>query len=137
MKNDKKHMILIVDDEIINSTLLDNILNTEYDTRIVNSGADALDFVKKHKPDIILLDIVMPGMDGLEVLTALKGNETTRDIPVIIITGVNDTEYEEKGLTIGAGDYITKPYSPIIVKLRLKNQLDYQALKNKIAELIK
>ena len=136
MTNEKKYKILIVDDEIINCTLLDNILNPEYDTHIVNSGADALEFIDKYLPDIILLDIVMPGMDGLEVLTKLKENEITRDIPVIIITGVNDTEYEEKGLTIGAGDYITKPYSPIIVKLRLKNQLDYQALKNKIAELI-
>ena len=137
MTNEKKYKILIVDDEIINCTLLDNILNPEYDTHIVNSGADALEFIEKYLPDIILLDIVMPGMDGIEVLTALKSKETMRDIPVIIITGVNDSDYEEKGLTIGAADYITKPYSPNIVKLRVKNQLDYQALKKKIPDQLR
>ena len=128
----KENKILIVDDEKINSAILENILNFEYDTKIVNNGPDALKKADEYQPDIILLDIVMPKMSGLEVLEKLKSDEKTRDIPVILITGISDSNVEEQGLSLGAADYITKPYSPTIVKLRIKNQLRISVLNEEI-----
>ncbi|MCL2101062.1 MAG: diguanylate cyclase [Fibromonadales bacterium] len=119
----KKNSVLIVDDDKANIVALTHILSLEYTVYAVKNGKDAIEKAKEHLPDVILLDILMPEMDGYEVLSMLKNNERTREIPVIFVTGLNDHESEEKGLSLGAADYINKPFSPTVVKLRIRNQI--------------
>jgi diguanylate cyclase (GGDEF)-like protein len=121
-----KNSVLVVDDEKASIIALTHILGEEYTVFAAKKGKDAVDLVKKHLPNVVLLDIIMPEMDGFEVLTQLKQDEATRDIPVIFITGLGETEDEEKGLKMGAADYINKPFSPAIVKLRVNNQVQMQ-----------
>ncbi|MDR1903272.1 MAG: response regulator [Treponema sp.] len=117
---EKKYTILAVDDENANLLMLNRILSPDYTICIAKSGAEALRLAVDYMPDIILLDIVMPGMDGFEVLRALKESETLKDVPVIIITGLDNSDNEEKGFTLGASDYITKPFKAVTVKARVK-----------------
>ena len=124
MGRNKQSSVLIVDDESININALSEILSPEYTIYIEKNGRYAAESAAKLLPDVILLDIIMPEMNGYEVLTALKHTEKTKNIPVIFITGLDDDEAEEKGLALGAVDYIHKPFSPAIVKLRLKNQIN-------------
>ena len=119
----QKKSVLIVDDESTNIIALTKILKPDYTVRTAINGLDALRTAEKHLPDIILLDVVMPDMDGYTVLKKLKSSELMRGIPVIIITALSHELQEEKGLALGAADYITKPFSPSIVKLRVMNQL--------------
>jgi len=123
MNEDKKNSLLIVDDEHVNIKILTNILGKEYTIHVANDGLSALEKAIEFLPDLILLDIVMPGIDGYEVLAKLKNCEGTKDIPVIYISGLNHIEEEEKGLALGAADYITKPFSAMIVKLRVGHQI--------------
>ena len=123
MKNTHKNSILIVDDEPLNITALFNILPPEYTVHVVTNGAEAIETAEKLLPDIILLDILMPEMDGYDVIKALKNSETTKNIPVIFLTGLSSAEDEEKGLALGAADYISKPFSPAVVMLRIENQI--------------
>jgi len=123
MDETRKNSVLIADDEASNLIALTHILQPEYLIYAANGGAIAVESAKKFLPDIILLDIIMPEMDGYEVLTALKASEKTRNIPVIFVTGLSDHVSEEKGLSLGVSDYITKPFSSAIVKLRIKNQI--------------
>jgi len=119
----KKYSVLIVDDERASISALKNILSDEYTIYASSSGHDAIETAEEFLPDIILLDVIMPDIDGYEVTTALKKSANTRDIPVIIITGLDNIVDEEKGLALGAADYITKPFHPAIVKLRVQNHL--------------
>ena len=119
----EKNSLLIVDDEKYNIVALNQILSPEYTVYAAKSGQDAIEIANEHLPDVILLDILMPEMDGYEVIAALKSSPKTRDIPVIFITGLSDAPDEEKGLHLGAADYISKPFSTAIVKLRIKNQI--------------
>jgi putative two-component system response regulator len=123
MNEEKKNSILIADDERSNISLLRNMLNTEYTVYAAIDGQGAIDAAEKFLPDIILLDIIMPEMDGYEVIGALKSHEKMRDIPVIFITGLDNQEAEEKGLAMGAADFIPKPFNSAIVKLRVQNQM--------------
>ena len=123
MDNIKKGRILVVDDENSNIIILKNILSSEYTVYASTSGADAIEAARELLPDIILLDVLMPNMDGYEVLSALKSFEKTANIPVIIITSLSDEEDEKKGFDLGAVDYITKPFTPTIVKIRIENQM--------------
>ena len=123
MEETKKNCVLIVDDENANIMALTHILSTEYTVYASKSGQRAIEAAEKFMPDVILLDIVMPEMDGYAVIGALKNNEKMRDIPVVFITGLSNANDEERGLIMGAADYISKPFSPAIVKLRVKNQL--------------
>jgi len=123
MSNLNKNSILIIDDEKSNIIALTNILNQEYKVYAVRDSREAVEAAEKDMPDVILLDILMPEMDGFEVIKSLKSSEKTRSIPVIFITGLNNTEAEEKGFILGAADYITKPFSSAIVKLRVRNQI--------------
>ncbi|MCD6258359.1 MAG: diguanylate cyclase [Helicobacteraceae bacterium] len=117
-------VVLIVDDVASNVEVLANILKDEYQIKIAQSGEKAIELaLRAPLPDIILLDIEMPSMDGFEVLKALRGNSVTKDIPVIFVTSHDATAQEEKGLQEGAVDYITKPIRPIIVKARIKTHL--------------
>lgn len=115
--------ILLVDDDTLNISALTHLLNDEFNVIAERSGRRSVDLAKEAQPDVILLDIVMPDMNGFEVIKALKEDEATRDIPVIFITGLNNTKDEEQGLILGAADYINKPFSAYIVKLRIRNQL--------------
>ena len=118
-----KNSILVVDDENSNILALTHILSSEYIVYAAKNGENAIKAAEKYLPDIILLDIIMPDMDGYAVMTALKSSEKTKDIPVIFVTGLSSTGDEEKGLALGTADYITKPFSPAIVRLRVNNQI--------------
>jgi len=119
----KQKTLLIIDDEAANLAVLKSILGDTYKLYFLKSGADTLRMTKKHKPDLILLDIVMPGMDGFEVLSMLKKDKETERVPVMFISGLNDAKKEEQGLKLGAIDFISKPFSPSIVLERIKIHL--------------
>ncbi len=118
-----RNSILIVDDEKSNIIALTHILSSEYTVYFAKNGADAIEIANKFEPDVILLDILMPDMDGYEVISQLKKENKTNDTPVIFVTGLTGVEEEEKGLSLGAVDYISKPFSPAIVKLRVRSQM--------------
>jgi diguanylate cyclase (GGDEF)-like protein len=120
---DKKNSILIVDDENMNLKVLTHILGLEYTIYTSNNGINAIEKAKEYMPDLILLDILMPDMDGYVTLSELKKIKEVQKIPVVFITGLNSDEDEEKGLSLDAADYITKPFSAMIVKLRVRNQI--------------
>ena len=115
-----KSRLLIVDDEPGNIRILSNILAEDYVLSAATNAKQALALAESQSPDLILLDMVMPDMDGLAVCEALKASEETRDIPVIFVTSMDDSKNEEQGLLAGAVDYISKPVSPPIVKARVK-----------------
>jgi diguanylate cyclase (GGDEF)-like protein len=117
-----KPLVLIVDDQVSNVKLLAAILGDDYRIRVATTGFDALQLVDKApQPDLILLDIMMPDMDGYEVCRRLKGNPATQNIPVIFVTALSSESDEEIGLDLGAIDYITKPLSAPIVRARVRN----------------
>ncbi|GAB2859945.1 two-component system response regulator [Pseudoduganella ginsengisoli] len=119
-----KPTILVVDDTPDNIDLLCAILEEDYRTKIAVNGERALKIANgDSKPDLILLDIMMPGMSGYDVCKQLKSNPATRDIPVIFVTAMSEITDEQMGLSLGAADYITKPVSAPIVLARIKTQL--------------
>ncbi len=116
--------ILLVDDQPINLSVLSNILKNSYNIRIVTSGEKALEIVLSNEPpDLIILDVEMPDMNGYEVCKILKENSATESIPVMFVTARESAEDEEYGLSLGAIDFISKPYQPAIVKVRINNQI--------------
>jgi sigma-B regulation protein RsbU (phosphoserine phosphatase) len=122
MSSDKT--ILCVDDsEFAIKTFL-RILSRHYVVLTASSGKQAIEMAASDRPDLILLDIVMPGQTGLEVCKTLKGNPGTMNIPVIFVTSVADATTEEYGLQLGAADYIKKPITPGVVLWRIKNALN-------------
>ena len=123
MDKTNRKSVLVVDDENSNIIALTHILSNEYTIYAAKNGKNAIAAAEKYLPDVILLDIIMPEMDGYEVLAAFKASEALQNIPVIFITGLSNSEAEEKGLSLGASDYIAKPFSPAIVKLRIRNQI--------------
>lgn len=123
MEGRARGTVLIVDDVPTNTTILGAALGTEHDVLMASSGEEALEIATRSLPDLVLLDVLMPGMDGYEVCRSLKANPVTRDIPVIFITAMQDVEDEERGLTAGAIDYVTKPFSLPIVQARVRNQI--------------
>ena len=130
--NEKQQTILVVDDTPDNLTMITSLLRDLYRVKIAVSGKKALQIAfSDDPPDLILLDIMMPEMDGYEVCRQLKNDSETRDIPVIFLTAKTEVEDEVKGFELGAADYITKPVSPPILlarvrtHLRLKTMTDY------------
>lgn len=124
IQSTSKAKILVVDDQPVNVKILAEALQADYDVRIANNGERALEIAQKYdKPDLILLDVMMPGLDGFEVCRLLKSDPTTSQIPVIFITAKNNADDEEKGLKIGAIDYISKPFSIPVVRARVSNHL--------------
>jgi len=117
-----KLKILIIEDSKLNREILHKILHKEYILVFAHDGVEALEKVKSEVPDIILLDIVLPGIDGFNVLLKLKDCETSHSIPVIFITGRSNPDDEVKGLKLGAVDYITKPFHEVVVKARIETQ---------------
>ncbi len=124
-----KPTILVVDDTPDNLILMSSLLKSDYKVKIANGGEKALRIAASDSPpDLILLDIMMPDMDGYEVCQRLKHEPNTMNIPVIFLTAKNEMEDEKKGLELGAVDYITKPISPPIVLARVKNHLALKAM---------
>jgi signal transduction histidine kinase len=124
--------VLVVDDNRLNIDLLVDVLKDDYKLLVALNGVTALDLIRNTLPDIILLDIMMPEMDGYEVCRRLKSEDRTSQVPVIFITAKSQSEDEAKGLALGAVDYITKPVNPAIVQARIKTHL---ALYNQNREL--
>ncbi|MFH0733154.1 MAG: response regulator [bacterium] len=129
----EEQRILIVDDTPENIDILSNILK-DYKKSIALNGEKALKVVQSKKPDLILLDVMMPEMDGFETCRRLKANPGTCDIPIIFITAKNSVEDETKGLELGAVDFIPKPISPPIVLARVKNHLELLHVRKKLEE---
>ncbi len=115
--------ILVVDDTPLNLALMRDLLETDYTVKLAPSGERALKIAKSQAPDLVLLDIMMPDVDGYEVCRRLKADPSTADIPVIFLTGKTETQDEQMGFALGAADYITKPISPPIVLARVKAHL--------------
>jgi len=133
--NFTRHSILIVDDQPANIQLLNGLLQEEYTVYFATSGEAALDVVEKQQPDMVLLDVVMPGMDGYETCQKIKELPHGRDITVIFVTSKDDAVNETKGLELGAIDYITKPVNASIVKMRVKNHLKLKRLQDELTML--
>lgn len=123
MMDDWQGQVLVVDDEQINRSMLAELLREECKVILAKDGTQALEKVARHHPDLILLDINMPELDGYQVLQRLQLDAQTGGIPVIFITAQDSVSQEEKGLLLGAVDYITKPFSAPVVKARVKLQL--------------
>ena len=121
MNQGKKHSMLIVDDEKSYIMELTQVFARDYVLSAVKNGRDALSSAEKSLPDIILLDIIMPDIDGFEVIKELKSNEKTKNIPVIFLSGLDDPATEARGLAAGAADFISKPFSHEVIKLRIAN----------------
>jgi diguanylate cyclase (GGDEF)-like protein len=115
--------LLIVDDEKQNRLLLTELFGSTYKIIQAKNGVQALEKARQHRPDLILLDVLMPEMDGMGVLRELKRDDATRLIPVIFITALSSATDEANGLNLGAVDYISKPFHPPIVRVRVRNQL--------------
>lgn len=120
---DNRPKLLIVDDQPINIRLLNDLFREDCRVLIATSGREAVKLCLKYLPDLVLLDIVMPDMDGYEVLASLRADELTQSIPVIFVTAQNDDADEERGLQAGAIDFISKPIRPAIVRARVNSHL--------------
>jgi len=134
--SDKKAFILTIDDDEINNMLLAAILEEEYEVVSVQSGEKAIDFLKGRKPDLILLDLNMPGMNGFQVLEYLKQDKELKEIPVIMLTAEVDQETEVKGIQSGAFDFLHKPYIPTLILTHVHRTLELISLQKKMQERI-
>ncbi len=133
----QKQKILVVDDTPANIHVLAETLRADYTVVAATNGYKALQLVVKVPlPDIILLDVMMPGMDGYEVCERLKGDPVTANIPVIFVTALSEAGDEAKGLELGAVDYITKPINPSLVEARVHNQLELKRHRDHLQELV-
>jgi len=124
--------VLVVDDSPKMVDLLINTLKNDFHLEIAQSGPKALDYAEKNQPDLILLDIMMPEMDGFEVCSRLKAAPETKDIPVVFITAMGETDDKMRGFELGAVDYITKPFRPMEVKARVRAHLTHQKMREKL-----
>ncbi|MDF3196133.1 MAG: response regulator [Pseudomonas sp.] len=120
---DVRPLLLLVDDEATNLQVLRHILQEDYRLLFAKDGGKALEMAERERPDLILLDVMMPGMTGYEVCQALKAQPQLEAIPVIFVTALADVEDEARGFSVGAVDYITKPVSPPIVRARVRTHL--------------
>nr|WP_269970008.1 MULTISPECIES: diguanylate cyclase [unclassified Shewanella] len=127
--------ILIIDDAIDNRTVLSELLMSNHKVFLAKDGAQGLSLACKHSPDLILLDVIMPGMNGHQVIKSLKSDESTMNIPVIFISSKISPEDEKIGLDLGAVDYITKLFHSPIVQARVRNYLRGQRHKNLLEQL--
>ena len=116
-----KNTILVIDDEVFNLRLLTHMLGSEYTIYAAKDGQTGIETAKEHRPDLILLDIIMPEMNGYETLAALKASAETKNIPVIIISGIDTEEEKEKELLSQAADCIHKPFDTEIVKSKVRS----------------
>src|SRR5215471_3136084 len=132
---EQKKILLVVDDAPANLQVVNSILSDDYKIRIATSGTKALELVKLMPlPDLVLLDVEMPEMDGYEVCGRLKASKETRDIPIIFLTGKTEAQDETKGFEAGAVDYIHKPFSPAVVKARVHTHLVLRDAREQLAQ---
>ena len=124
MADREKPLILTVDDVPENIDVIKGILTPTYTVSAAINGKLALKIAEAQQPDVILLDVMMPEMDGHEVCRRLKANDSTKDIPVIFVTALGDGDDEREGLELGAADYVTKPISPQILKEKISTHLN-------------
>ena len=133
--------VLIVDDSLLQATQLKKILESDYDITLAHTADDGLSLAGSGDYSLILLDVIMPGMDGFTLLKKLQEEVITQSVPVILITSLSDIENEQRGLTLGAVDYITKPFHPLIVKARVnthiklykyRKQVEYQSMTDQL-----
>ena len=129
-----KATILVVDDEPLNVAVLSELLRPDYRVLGARSGPVALDLVEAELPDLILLDVMMPDMDGYSVLRQLRASARTRPVPVIFVTALGADVDEERGLSLGAADYIIKPIKPAVVLARVRTQLELKAARDRLAD---
>ncbi|GAC1415883.1 MAG: diguanylate cyclase [Candidatus Velthaea sp.] len=127
--------ILVVDDEPSNVEVLADVLEPDYEVVFATNGAQALSLADTVKPDLILLDVMMPGMDGFEVFRRLKEHAPTADIPVIFLTGLTDSKSETRGLELGAADFVTKPFTAAVVRARVRNNIEFKRARDQITHL--
>lgn len=120
----RRFKILLVDDENINIQVISSALKDVYDILVAQDGFNAIEQIKKHMPDLILLDVMMPDFNGYDVCRCIKTGESFSDIPVIFLTAVDSIEGELKGLAFGGIDYLTKPVNLDVLKLRVRNHLE-------------
>lgn len=128
-----RQTILIVEDTPENLVMLAQIVAPQHDTMVAESGEEALRMIAERTPDLILLDILLPGIDGYEVCRKLKADTVLRDVPVIFITALESLDEETMGLDMGAVDYITKPFNLPITRLRIRNHLELKAQRDLLA----
>lgn len=119
----KKPKILVVDDAPENLMIMESILSKDYSLKLFNDSKEALEYAFSNPPDLILLDVMMPKIDGFEFCRQLKANTKVSDVPVIFITSKTDIEDEERGFSVGASDFIHKPISAPIVAARVKTHI--------------
>lgn len=135
---DKKFQILIVDDDDFNVSVLTEILHNDYEIITADSGEAALKAVAgPNPPDLILLDILMPDMDGYQVCTRIKANKDTADIPIIFVTAISEAMDAAKAFEIGAVDYVPKPFNPITVKARVNTHIKLSKTMQELANALK
>ncbi|MCP4757181.1 MAG: response regulator [Proteobacteria bacterium] len=128
--SDEPRSILIVDDNVPNLQFLGKLLEkSSYDPTVVTDGAKALEFLREKLPDLILLDIMMPVMDGFEVCRKIKANSRTKHIPVIFLTAKSETEDIVKGFEVGGVDYVTKPFNIVELLARIKTHVEMSVLR--------
>jgi phosphoserine phosphatase RsbU/P len=131
----EQKLILVVDDTPLNISVITGALKDTYRTKVATSGAKALAIaMADEKPDLILLDVMMPEMDGYEVCRRLKADPTTREIPVIFLTAQTDAEDETRGFQVGAVDYVHKPFSPAVMKARVHTHLALRETRERLAQ---
>jgi len=130
MSEAQKQLILIVDDTPENVRLLASLLTDDYEIAIATNGAQALEMIKDTPPDLILLDVMMPEMDGFEVCRRVKNNLATRTLPVIFLTASTEVDDIVRGFEAGGVDYVTKPFKAIELKARVKTHIQFQQLKS-------
>lgn len=126
--------VLIVDDDKVNLSLLASALRGDYDVSTALDGFSAIAQMKADEPDLVLLDVMMPDLDGMQVLRMMRDHPTLMHIPVIFVTAITAKEGEAAGLELGAVDYITKPIDLRLAKLRIRNQLELKRQRDVIAE---
>jgi CheY-like chemotaxis protein len=130
----EKPRVLIVDDTPENIDVLVGVLGSDYELTAATNGPDALNIVEKSRPDIILLDVMMPGMSGYDVCRQLKSAPETKDILIIFITALGADANEQQGLELGAVDYISKPFNPSLVQTRIANHLSLEKARRELRE---
>lgn len=132
-----KNIILVVDDDKTNLTLAQKILLSQYRIAATNSGKAALKYLEKNHPDLILLDINMPEMDGFEVMEQIRKNEETADIPIIFLTADNQPDTEIKCFQMGAVDFVAKPFIPDVLISRVSKTIELQQYRNNLKKMVK
>ena len=132
--NTVRHTILVVDDDLMNTEMLSVILAADYNVLKAQSGAEALELLATEQPDLLLVDVVMPEMDGFDLCVKIRELPGLEEIPFIFLTCMAEQKDEVRGLALGAADYITKPYNPDLVRLRVRNHLLLKVRLDKLSD---